>query len=105
MNDERQAIDEFFDGDAALFAKYKAMSQAQFEADAVVGNDALARGDFAALRRLAHTVKSVLNLLGDNVGRDQAVALEHACKPDTTPDAAACEPLWLALRARLLSRR
>jgi len=95
---EAELIARHFEGDATLFAAFKAASLAQFEDDIARGNAAVAADDRAVLRRIAHDLKSVLVLLGDEPGAACAAALEKA--------AATPAPLadgWTALRRSLLA--
>jgi CheY-like chemotaxis protein len=96
------AIDRHFAGDRALFLAYRASCIAQFEADIRAGDAALAHGDMPALRRLGHSLKSVLLTLGDAQGSAAARQLEDAAGH---ADAAASAPLWQSLRDHLVSQR
>lgn len=73
----RLAVDRYFAGDHALYAAYRDSCRRQFVHDRRAGDTALAAGDNAALRRLAHSLKTVLQTLGHE--HDSAVArqLEH----------------------------
>jgi CheY-like chemotaxis protein len=75
---EQAAIARYFGGQAALFAAYRADCLAQFTHDLQAGDQALAVKDAAALRRLAHNLKSVLRMLGREAAAGQAQALEAA---------------------------
>jgi hypothetical protein len=105
MTDEHAVIERLFRGDAALFATFKAMTVAQFEADANAGEAALAAGNAAALRRIAHNVKPALVLLGDDDGAARAQALERACVAAALPPAHECQALWAPVRHALLRAR
>jgi CheY-like chemotaxis protein len=59
-----QAVQEFFGGDQALYDAFLAQCRPQFARDASSGDVAAAAGDLPALRRLAHSVKSVWRSLG-----------------------------------------
>ena len=98
--DERVAIDRHFGGDQTLFIAYRASCRAQFGADLRDGDAAVAAGDAAALRRLAHSLKSVLATLGHPGPGATARALEDAA---ATADWASATPLWQQLRAHLTS--
>lgn len=73
---ERQAIAEHFAGQASLFRAFKASSLAQLQHDRLAGDTAVAQGDRAALRLLAHSLKTVLGLLGHPAASDTARELE-----------------------------
>lgn len=96
------AIHRHFAGDRALFLAYRSSCIAQFEADIRAGDAALARPDLPALRRLAHSLKSVLATLGASEAGAVARALEDSAGRS---DAAASAPLWQSLRNHLASQR
>ncbi len=99
---QEAAITRHFAGDRSLFLAYRASCLAQFAADVRAGDDALARSDAPALRRLAHSLKSVLATLGD----PDAGALARALEDSTARgDLAAGAPLWQSLRDHLASQR
>lgn len=96
------AVARYFGGDRALYLQYRAMCAAQFEADLAEGAACTAAGDLPALRRLAHSLKSVLASLGDDAGSAVAAALERQAADDQG-DAA---PLgWARLAAVLQAHR
>lgn len=86
-----------FGGDAALYAAFREQALRQFAADLAEGDRCSGTGDLPALRRLAHSLKSVLLLLGDDRASEQARHLERQAAAGA-PDSPA---LWGALRARL----
>lgn len=95
-------VQRFFGGDAALYAAYRASCRTQFAVDLRDGDAALAGGDLAALRRLAHSLKTVLQTLGEPEAARRAAGLELvAAAADGTP----VEPLWAALAADLRGLR
>lgn len=96
------AIQRHFAGDRALFQAYRASCVAQFEADVRAGNAALRRNELPALRRLAHSLKSVLATLGEAQASALARQLEDAAERS---DATACAPLWQSLREHLAAMR
>jgi CheY-like chemotaxis protein len=97
-NPVQQAIDDFFGGDAALHAAFSAQCAQQFAHDAAAGDLALAGGDLPALRRLAHSLKSVLLTLGH--GGDSACAARlETCAAQGQAGASAA--LWADLAPRL----
>lgn len=92
------AIAEHFGGNAPLYHAFRASCLQQFQADLAEGDQALAGGDAAALRRLAHSLKSVLLSLGHDQAADLAKALELAGEQ---ADEAAMHSLWPRLRTAL----
>jgi len=76
--DEAGLIERQFAGDAALFRAFRASAHEQFRADADAGDHACKADDTAALRRLGHSLKSVLESLGHAEAMQQARALELA---------------------------
>lgn len=96
------AIQTHFAGNAALFDRFRAASLLQFADDLTDGEAALARGDIAALHRLAHSLKSVLQLLGDDDASARARRLESAAAGGSTP--ATLAPLWRSLRQAVLAQ-
>lgn len=65
-----------FGGDEALYREFAAVCAEQFALDVVVGRAACAAGDLPALRRLAHDLKSALNLLGRDSASCLAASME-----------------------------
>lgn len=99
------AIQTHFAGDQELYLAFRSSAVAQFEADLARGDDDLGRGDLSDLRHLAHSLKSVLLLLGHADLADTARRLEDCAAHQQATQAA---PLWALLRqglATLLSRR
>lgn len=96
--DERAAIERHFGGEQALFVAFRASCRAQFDVDLQLGDAAVARGDAAALRHLAHSLKSVLATLGHPGPGATARSLEDAA---AAADWDAATPLWQQLRAHL----
>ena len=95
---EQATVERHFAGDRALFLAYRASCVAQFANDLRQGDDAFARADAPALRRLAHSLKSVLLTLGQPEASERARQLEDA---SARADWEAARPLWQALRAQL----
>ena len=62
--DRAHAIREYFEGNKELFDAYRSACMAQFPQDLRDGDSASAAGDLPALRRVAHSLKSVLLTLG-----------------------------------------
>ena len=92
------AIDEQFDGDAALYRSFAADCATQFKLDASVGELACAQGDMVQLQRLAHNLKSALLMLGDRSTGALAAALEEQARVGDAP--LACDS-WRRLHAAL----
>ena len=92
-----------FGGDRELYESFRAGCLQRFGDDLAQGDAAVAAGDAPALRRVAHGLKAVLELIGEPGLAAQARALEDA--------AAACpagQPLpegWLALAQGLRALR
>ncbi|MBV8603642.1 MAG: response regulator [Pelomonas sp.] len=91
-----------FGGDAALFAAFRAACLERFGADIDEGDRATASGDLAALHHLAHSLKTVLRMLGQPRDASIAHALEAACADG---EADAGQALWPALRRALAALR
>jgi CheY-like chemotaxis protein len=92
---EQAAVARHFDGDASLFLAFRATCLPQFALDIQAGDTALAASDAAALRRLAHSLKSVLATLGHEPLGALARQLEEAA---ALADWAVARPLWARLR-------
>lgn len=94
----RQAIREYFCGDSAMFHQYRSACLAQFLRDAEEGDRAVECCNLPALRRLGHSLASVLRTLGRPDDALVARQVEQAAlqgRPD------ALRGLWNHLRARL----
>lgn len=92
------AVSTHFGGDTELFEAYRSSCLQQFAADRLAGDTALAAADWAALRRLGHSLKTVLLTLGEPRASADAATLEAAC---ARADASAAQQLWPALREQL----
>jgi CheY-like chemotaxis protein len=92
------AVERNFGGDAALHGAFRAQVLLQFGADIEDAERLLAAGDLPALRRLAHSLKGVLGLLGHEADAGIARGLEQAA---AAGDAALCRAGWPVLRAVL----
>lgn len=97
----QDVIERHFGGDRALFEAYRSSCDAQFALDADVGDAALAARDAQALRRLGHSLKSVLETLGEAVGAARARQLEGAA---LAGDWATLDVQWPGFAAWLRSR-
>lgn len=97
---ERAALAQHFGGDRTLFLAYRSSCLAQFAHDQRAGDAALSSRDAGALRRLAHSLKSVLATLGLASASAVARQLEDSA---ARADWDASTPLWHTLRASLSS--
>lgn len=95
-----EAVRLYFGSDNALFTTYLAACRAQFPHDVTAADAALIAGDAATLRRIAHSLKAVLQSIGCPGMSAQARDLEQACA--TTGLAPPAGDLWQALRSALL---
>lgn len=95
-----RAIAEHFGGNAALYVAFRAECIVQFSADQDAGERALITGDLTALRLLAHSLKSVLRILGSAdlsaLAHDLEIASERG-------DGTTATVLWGDLRKGLAS--
>lgn len=94
------AVNQYFAGDAGLYQAYRASCLPQFLRDVRQGDAALDAGDLGALRRLAHSLKSVLLTLGYGEQSERAAALDRCAAGG---DAAAARSGWAVLRGALLA--
>lgn len=98
----QDVIERHFGGDRSLFQDYRASCDAQFALDAEAGDAALAARDAAALRRLGHSLKSVLETLGEADASARARQLEGAAVDADWPTLEVQWPgfaAWLRARA------
>ncbi|PJI98572.1 response regulator receiver domain-containing protein [Acidovorax sp. 69] len=95
---EAQAIATHFAGDEFLFKAYRASCLQQFPVDVRQGDVACTAQDWAALRRLAHSLVTVLLTLGYPTESVRARQLENAAANLT---ASQCAEHWGMLRAFL----
>ena len=93
-----QAVDRYFAGNRPLYDSYRDSCLRQFALDRQVGDAALQAADWPALRRLAHSLKSVLQTLGHDAESATARTLE-ADAADGRAHAARAG--WQALAAAL----
>jgi len=71
-------VQQHFGGDRVMYESFRAGCLERFAEDLAQGNVAVASGDAPALRRVAHGLKAVLELLGQPALAEQARALEVA---------------------------
>lgn len=91
------AVKRFFGGDMALFAAFEQTCHAQFPRDIDMADAAAAAADLAGLRRVVHSLKTVLLTLGfPDLSAVAAQAEEAAAAAAPT-----AVPLWHQLRAPL----
>lgn len=93
------AIRAFFDGDEDLFEHYRRGCLRRFGDDAAQGDAACAARDLAGLRRLAHSLKSVLEMTGQTALAQSAADIEHAAERGDAAALVRWAPLGRALRA------
>jgi CheY-like chemotaxis protein len=96
--DEAHAIATHFAGDAFLFKAYKDSCLHQFHADVKLGDAACAAQDWPAVRRLAHSLATVLLTLGHPNASVRAQQLETSASHLAAEQ---CVEHWLELRAFL----
>jgi len=94
------AIERHFGGNTALYQAFRATCLRQFHADLKAGDEACAMADAAALRRLAHSLKSVLLTLGHEPASVLAHRLEDLAEQTLWPQVLGG---WQALRVALVS--
>lgn len=97
-----QAINAHFGGNKTLYHAFRASCLRQFGADIAAGELACRQGDAAALRRLAHSLKSVLLTLGHPAESAQAHQLETLAEHADWPAALS---QWRALSSTLAGLR
>lgn len=92
-------VRRYFGGDRELYEHFRAGCIARFADDLAQGDAAMAGGDAAALRRVAHGLKAVLELIGQPRLAADARALEEAAA--AWASGAAPPPGWAVLAERL----
>lgn len=97
--DEARATAQYFAGDAGLYAAFKASCMSQFRLDVRLGDTACECADGAALMHLAHSLKTVAEMLGHDQISAMATEVESAA---ATGDIAAAQLGWKRLRGPLL---
>ncbi|MFY7864855.1 Hpt domain-containing protein [Roseateles sp.] len=102
---QRQALAHHFGGNTALYQSFLQSCQAQFPADLVTGDQACERQDGPALHHLAHSLKSVLLILGFWAAGEKAADLELLLAQGLEqgqPWPGEATSAWAELRAHLL---
>jgi len=105
---DQEAILRNFGGDATLYRGFRAASLEQFGQDLMEGERAGAARDAATLRRLAHSLKSVLLILGLEGASDLANRLERQLEQaiqDRSAWPAEADALWQELGQQLRALR
>lgn len=92
------AVATYFNGDRTLFELYRASCLAQFAHDREAGNQLVERADWPGLRRLAHSLKTVLLTLGHEAASTTARQLEGDAEAGHEP---AARLGWSRLAAEL----
>ena len=94
-------VTHFFGGNRPLYEAFAAQCRQQWRQDVVQGDRAAAAADLGALRRLAHSLKSVLQTLG--LDADSALALDIETSA-AEGRAETAQAQWQRLRQRLLAQ-
>ena len=89
-----------FGGDLTLYLAFRQSCLPQFGRDVLCGDQALLSGDWPALRRLGHSLASVMTLLDDDEAARQARALELLAA-SATPDEMQLGQTWARLSLHL----
>lgn len=92
------AIDRHFGGNADLYRAFRASCLAQFTEDLRQGDAACRSEDTDQLRRIAHSLKSVLLTLGHHAASQAARELEYHA---AAADGSAARPAWIRLRDQI----
>lgn len=95
---ERKAVETHFNGDTQLFLRYREACLAQFNIDIETGNLASQNQDLPALRRMGHSLKTVLLTLAEDQGALLAKALEQLAEQEQLTPA---QHQWTQLRCAL----
>ena len=93
------AVERFFQGQVGLYLAFKKTCLAQFQRDVLAFDTALLNHDLAAARRNAHSLKTVLDMLGCELPRQHALQAELAALDG---DVGAAQAVWKLLREELL---
>ena len=95
------AVQGHFNSDLALFNTFKNLSRTQFTLDIQNGDQWTSTQDLSALHRLAHSLRSVFLLLGEDQAHAQATALEQAAGAGAQTQGPQIYAAWAALRQSL----
>lgn len=95
----QHAIETYFDGQIALYEKFVHQSRLQFAQDIVDGDRAVLEKNHIALHNHAHSLKSVLRLIGETRAHDCAQTLETLTKSADFPEQSV--NAWSALKKHL----
>lgn len=93
-------VETYFGGNERIYLAYREACEQQYPADILDGDKAFAAQDATAMRRLGHSLKSVLLALGHVQAADMAKAIDVA---SVKGDWAIVQQQWPALRAALES--
>jgi len=106
VDPDSSAIAQHFGGNAALYQAFRASCLQQFAADLTAGDLACAQTDSPALRRLAHSLKSVLLTLGHAEASARAGRLEDLAEHlSQARDWPAARLQWQGLREAMAQLR
>jgi DNA-binding response OmpR family regulator len=95
---ERHAIETHFNGDTKLFLMYRQACLTQFSVDIATGDLASQNHDLPALRRMGHSLKTVLLTLAEEQGALLAKALEQLAEQEALESSL---HQWTQLRSAL----
>lgn len=98
-NGREAALHEHFAGHAELFDAFRRSALTQFGLDMAAIDRAFELNDWAAVRREAHSLKSVLQLIGEPAPAASAARLEAAAR--VAASTAGLRSMWAELRAGL----
>lgn len=93
---EQSIVADQFAGMESLYVAYRQAALLQLPKDVAQGDAALAGGDTASLRRVAHNLKSVMRTLGHESPAAMALALEDSAERGDAVEVLASA--WAALR-------
>ncbi len=93
------SIDRYFRNNISLYQAFSQACRQQFSKDIEAMNAAVRSGQSPLVRRNAHSLKTVFEMLGYPALQAQALALEHAAD---AADTRSVERLWPLLREQIL---
>jgi len=99
----QHAVEQYFGGQHALFDQFKKQSHTLLADDIKKGDSFFDASDYPALHQLAHSLKSVLQLLGQENAHALARKLEHSLALTPMPATMEIAGHWQALKAELLN--